>query len=169
MHSVVYASVYRFTVLFTYSSEDPTYTLTRTVGWTVIEMSAGIMSACLPTMRPAFIFLTRSIGIRRAPKPWSSRITASRLTKSQGNRPLENSNNTVRKDSPHAFSQIPDNKLGSKDDWDPNSNDTSLRPDKCAEMITRVMGSRGDEDSLEGDEVPLHNIRIQTDFERMVK
>lgn len=120
-------------------------------------------------MRPAFIFLARSVGIRHVPTPWSSRNTASGLTKSQGSRPLDNSNATLRKDSLHAFSRIPDNKKGYTDDWDPNSTDTSLRPDKCAEMVTRVMGSRGDQDSLEGDEIPLHNIRIQTDFERMDK
>ncbi|KAI6779238.1 uncharacterized protein J7T54_007765 [Emericellopsis cladophorae] len=49
---VVFASAYRTSVLFTYDKSDPTYTLTPTVGWTAIEMSAGITSACLPTLLP---------------------------------------------------------------------------------------------------------------------
>ncbi len=43
--SVVFASGYRFSVLFSYSNSDPTYTLAPTVGWTCIEMSAGITAA----------------------------------------------------------------------------------------------------------------------------
>ncbi|EED22640.1 conserved hypothetical protein [Talaromyces stipitatus ATCC 10500] len=166
---VVFASVYRFTVLFSYSAKDPTYTLAHTVGWTVIEMSAGIMSACLPTMRPALMFLARSIGIRHLVSPWGSRNTTAGLTENQGTRPLDSSNNHLRKDSQRAFTRIPDDKLGDRDDWTPVSADASLRPDKCAAMVTRAMGSRGDEESLEGDEVPLHNIRIQTDFKRTDK
>lgn len=63
--SVVFASAYRFTVLFSYSSSDPSYTLAPTVGWTAIEMSAGIVSACLPTMGPIFGAVGRSLGVKR--------------------------------------------------------------------------------------------------------
>ncbi|KIV98807.1 uncharacterized protein PV09_09457 [Verruconis gallopava] len=60
---VVFASAYRFSVLFTYTPSDPTYTLARTVGWTSIEMSAGIVSACLPVLRPVLQALTHSMGV----------------------------------------------------------------------------------------------------------
>ncbi|VUC20934.1 unnamed protein product [Clonostachys rosea] len=60
---VVFASAYRTSVLFTYSNSDPTYTLAPTVGWTAIEMSAGIVSANLPTMLPVLVYLGRLIGI----------------------------------------------------------------------------------------------------------
>ncbi|KAH8837914.1 hypothetical protein MCOR27_002579 [Pyricularia oryzae] len=63
---VVFASSYRTTVLFTYSNQDPTYTLAPTVGWTAIEVSAGIISACLPTMRPSLQYFGRKCGIKRS-------------------------------------------------------------------------------------------------------
>lgn len=42
---------------------DPTYTLAPTVGWTVIEMSAGLISACLPVLRPVVGLCFSKIGI----------------------------------------------------------------------------------------------------------
>ncbi|EJT74163.1 hypothetical protein GGTG_08009 [Gaeumannomyces tritici R3-111a-1] len=60
---VVFVSAYRTSVLFTYSNNDPSYTLAPTVGWTAIEISAGIVSACLPTLRPVIQLLARAIGI----------------------------------------------------------------------------------------------------------
>ncbi|RFU30509.1 hypothetical protein B7463_g5835, partial [Scytalidium lignicola] len=63
---VVFASAYRFSVLFSYRSDDLPYTLTPTVGWTLIEMSAGITSACLPTLRPAIQFICRSLHIEHS-------------------------------------------------------------------------------------------------------
>ncbi|QUC22484.1 uncharacterized protein UV8b_06725 [Ustilaginoidea virens] len=64
---VVFASAYRTSVLFTYTNTDPTYTLAPTVGWTVIEMSAGIISACLPTFLPIVLCCARACGLGRAP------------------------------------------------------------------------------------------------------
>ncbi|KAG5986615.1 hypothetical protein E4U52_008404 [Claviceps spartinae] len=63
---VVFASAYRTSVLFTYSNSDPTYTLAPTVGWTAIELSAGIISACLPTLLPIFLLIARSCGYSRS-------------------------------------------------------------------------------------------------------
>lgn len=65
LKSVVFASSYRFSVLFTYTNDDPTYSLAPTVGWTAIEMSAGIVSACLPTMGPVVGVCARALGIKR--------------------------------------------------------------------------------------------------------
>ncbi|PNY24503.1 Uncharacterized protein TCAP_05561 [Tolypocladium capitatum] len=62
---VVFASAYRTSVLFTYSSIDPTYTLAATAGWTAIELSAGIVSACLPTFLPIVLYCARRFGIKR--------------------------------------------------------------------------------------------------------
>lgn len=61
-HSVVFTSAYRTSVLFTYAASDPSYTLAPTVGWTAIEMSAGIISACLPTLLPVARVVGRYIG-----------------------------------------------------------------------------------------------------------
>lgn len=168
-YSVVFASVYRFTVLFSYTATDPTYTLAHTVGWTSIEMSAGIMSACLPTMRPALMFLFRSVGLKNLTS-WGSRNESHAAANSQGTRTVDGSfnglNSHSRKDS--AFTRLYDGSSGDRIDWSQTS--AELRPDKCSAMITRVMGSQGHDENLEaGDEVPLHKIRVQTDFERVDK
>ncbi|KAG6010805.1 hypothetical protein E4U21_004193 [Claviceps maximensis] len=63
---VVFASAYRTSVLFTYSNSDPSYTLAPTVGWTEIEMAAGIISACLPTLLPIFLYCARAFGYSRS-------------------------------------------------------------------------------------------------------
>ncbi|KAM0242058.1 hypothetical protein ACHAP5_007456 [Fusarium lateritium] len=60
---VVFASAYRTSVLFTYTSSDPSYTLAPTVGWTEIEMSAGIVSANLPTMLPVLRMVAKFTGL----------------------------------------------------------------------------------------------------------
>ncbi|KAG5927994.1 hypothetical protein E4U42_001471 [Claviceps africana] len=62
----VFASAFRTSVLFTYSNSDPTYTLAPTVGWTEIEMAAGIISACLPTLLPVFLYCARTFGYRQS-------------------------------------------------------------------------------------------------------
>ncbi|PWY73108.1 hypothetical protein BO94DRAFT_538994 [Aspergillus sclerotioniger CBS 115572] len=49
---VIFASIYRFVTLFGVDFEDMTYTLARTNAWCVVEVSSGIISACLPTLRP---------------------------------------------------------------------------------------------------------------------
>lgn len=126
-------------------------------------MSAGIMSACLPTMRPALIFLFRNIGLKNLTKSWGSNFASNAPSNNQGSRAVDGSMNHSRKDS--AFTRLHD---GNSGDWDQAVDDT-LRPDKCSPMVTRVMGSKGLEESLEGDEVPLHKIRVKTDFERIDK
>ncbi|KAH8659447.1 hypothetical protein BGZ61DRAFT_311158, partial [Ilyonectria robusta] len=44
-------SAYQFKTLIQYSTDDRSYTLARIVGWSAIEMSIWIISACLPTLR----------------------------------------------------------------------------------------------------------------------
>ena len=66
-NSVTIISAYRISVLLTYSSTDSTYTLARTVGWTAIEISSGIIAACLPTMAPAFWYVARKMSFKRSP------------------------------------------------------------------------------------------------------
>jgi hypothetical protein len=157
-------------VLFSYSATDPTYTLARTVAWTSIEMSAGIMSACLPTMRPALIFLFRSVGLKNL-TAWGSHDASKAAENSQGTRTVDGSfnglNSHSRKDS--AFTRLHDGSSGDRIDWNSVPAGTALRPDNCSAMVTRVMGSQGHDENLEGDEVPLHKIRVQTDFKRTDK
>ncbi|ORY58148.1 uncharacterized protein BCR38DRAFT_527689 [Pseudomassariella vexata] len=49
---VVFTSIYRFVVYLGYNSEDNSYTLGEGIAWNIIEISSGIVSACLPTLGP---------------------------------------------------------------------------------------------------------------------
>ncbi|KAH8433335.1 uncharacterized protein LDX57_010970 [Aspergillus melleus] len=49
---VVFASIYRFVTLFRFQPSDMSWTLSETNAWCVIEVGSGIISACLPTLRP---------------------------------------------------------------------------------------------------------------------
>jgi hypothetical protein len=163
-NSVIFASVYRFTVLFSYSNADPTFTLAPVVGWTAIEMSVGIMSACLPTLRPALIRLSRMIGIKGSMSALRSRSSNSAgLSNNTGGTTLNSSTDPSRKTSQRAFHRLPDN--GDRD-VSRTPLEAKLRPDHYGPMVTSVMGAKTDSDSLSGDEVPLHTIRVQTDFKR---
>lgn len=56
--SVVFASIYRFTTLFQFQTSDISWTLSTACTWCVVECSMGIISACLPTLRPLLITLS---------------------------------------------------------------------------------------------------------------
>ncbi|KAK2608704.1 hypothetical protein QQS21_002693 [Conoideocrella luteorostrata] len=62
----VFASSFRTWVLFNYSKYDIPYTLTPLLAWSQIEMSAGIISACLPTMRPITRLASHKLGLDKA-------------------------------------------------------------------------------------------------------
>lgn len=47
---VVFTSIYRFVVYLSYSKNDIPFTLSVPCAWNVIEISSGIVSACLPTL-----------------------------------------------------------------------------------------------------------------------
>ncbi|KAJ4297401.1 hypothetical protein N0V88_004322 [Collariella sp. IMI 366227] len=49
---VVFTSIYRFRIYLDYSTDDVPWTLTEPCAWNVIEISSGIVSACLPTLSP---------------------------------------------------------------------------------------------------------------------
>lgn len=53
-YSVVFASVYRLTLMFNYEVSDVAWTLAPTETWCVVESAAGVISACLPTLVPLF-------------------------------------------------------------------------------------------------------------------
>lgn len=59
--SVVFAASYRISVFMHDVSEDMTYTLAPDAGWTVIEMTAAIVSTSFPTLGPALIELNKKL------------------------------------------------------------------------------------------------------------
>ncbi|KAJ6035303.1 uncharacterized protein N7446_010062 [Penicillium canescens] len=65
---VVFTSAYRFSTLFEFQPIDTPWTLAKACTWCLIECSSGIISACMPTLRPLFVMLSSkfasSIGTR---------------------------------------------------------------------------------------------------------
>ncbi|PGH03997.1 hypothetical protein AJ79_07230 [Helicocarpus griseus UAMH5409] len=171
---VIFASAYRLKVLFSYTSLDSSYTLAPTVGWTAIEMSVGIVSANLPTMRPAFHFFARKMGLENAmPSFLRSQTRKDGNTSHKGTGGYSNYNGTsnsvqgfqdhVRKTSHSDFHRLPDEFATGSDDNIPL--DVRLRPDHGHAYAVR--GEKGG-DALSDDKVPLHSIRVQKDFKQEV-
>ncbi|RFU29338.1 hypothetical protein B7463_g7012, partial [Scytalidium lignicola] len=158
---VVFASAYRFSVLFSYSSKDPSYTLARTVGWTAIEMSAGITSACLPTIRPGIQFILRSLHIEHSISLFRSSADRTKIaitdpgvtngTQSHTRSRSQGGNGTfIRLEEESSVT---------------TGTDPKLRPAHgYVYTVTSEPGKGGEGDSLSGDEVPLRSITVKKDF-----
>lgn len=63
LRSAVFTSSYRTWVLFNYDKNDIPYTLAPLLVWSDVEMCAGIISACLPTLRPVVNAAAAKLGI----------------------------------------------------------------------------------------------------------
>ncbi|RMZ67765.1 integral membrane [Pyrenophora seminiperda CCB06] len=55
---VLFASIYRFTTIMQFDMADTTGTLATACTWCVVEVACGIMSACLPTLRPLMLMVS---------------------------------------------------------------------------------------------------------------
>ncbi|KUL92522.1 hypothetical protein ZTR_02635 [Talaromyces verruculosus] len=55
---VVFTSAYRFSTLFQFEPTDTPWTLAKPCTWCLVECSSGIISACLPTLRPLFVMFS---------------------------------------------------------------------------------------------------------------
>jgi len=173
LHSVVFASAYRFSVLFSYSNSDPTYTLAPTVGWTAIEMSAGIVSACLPTLGPVFAVCANKLGIKRSllttrgertNNTSSSKTFAGQSGTGSMRDGADLELQKARKASGGAgFYRLPDSEMSGDTARAP---DAELRPKHGYGYTVTSQPTKGDGESLSGDEVPLHGIRVHTDFKQ---
>jgi len=165
---VVFASAYRTSVLFTYSDSDPTYTLAPTVGWTAIEMSAGITSACLPTLLPVANAIARRLGIK---SPLGKR-RAAKPSKEPGMQTGASSRDVLgsgKRGSDH-FYRLPDETDSSDAPAARTASSTpiqsKLRPDgKDYEHEYTVTTSHSKPEESE-DDIPLQGIRVKKAFER---
>ncbi|KAK3986391.1 hypothetical protein QBC44DRAFT_248392 [Cladorrhinum sp. PSN332] len=162
---VVFASAYRFSVLFSYSELDPTYTLAPTVGWTAIEMSAGIISACLPVFRPVLQWVGRGVGIKGG-------FFGSSLGQSEAfSNNLDKSGNRLRSSPDEAgedFYRLDDDGASGRT-AEGRPTEAKLRPQHgfACEVSSKPSTAREDADGMSsGDEIPLQGIRVQTDFRR---
>ncbi|KAH8661746.1 hypothetical protein BGZ61DRAFT_463569 [Ilyonectria robusta] len=49
---VLFSSIYRFTTIMQFDTRDTTWTLATACTWCVVEVACGVISGCLPTLRP---------------------------------------------------------------------------------------------------------------------
>lgn len=64
MRSVIFTSVYRFSTLFDFNPADIAWTLGKSCTWCVVEVSTGIICACMPTLRPLFMMVSSKFSSR---------------------------------------------------------------------------------------------------------
>ncbi|KAJ5191395.1 uncharacterized protein N7498_010380, partial [Penicillium cinerascens] len=62
LNSVIFTSAYRFSTLFQFQPTDTSWTLAEACTLCRIETSSGIISACIPTLRPLFVMLSSKFG-----------------------------------------------------------------------------------------------------------
>ncbi|RKF74500.1 Satratoxin biosynthesis SC1 cluster protein 4 [Golovinomyces cichoracearum] len=60
---VVFASIFRFIIYMRYEPNDFSYTVAPGLSWNTIELSSGIVSACLPTLGPFMRKFFKKIGL----------------------------------------------------------------------------------------------------------
>ncbi|KAJ4138334.1 hypothetical protein NW768_002157 [Fusarium equiseti] len=170
---VVFASAYRTSVLFTYDAKDPSYTLAPTVGWTEIEMSAGIVSANLPTMLPVLRLVAKFTGL----SSFASTIRSNGQSKGdQSTKGLKSHDNNNGGRSTNSTSTSSNNFYRLPDDNDSDTPikgahytestvpvDARLRPDiEGFELTTKTYNARVDGNT--SDEEMLQGIRVHREF-----
>ncbi|KAH8660374.1 hypothetical protein BX600DRAFT_551782 [Xylariales sp. PMI_506] len=62
---VLVASIYRFTTIMQFDILDTTWTLATACTWCVVEVACGVISACLPTLRPIMTKISNRFGSLR--------------------------------------------------------------------------------------------------------
>ncbi|KAH7189533.1 uncharacterized protein B0J16DRAFT_303385 [Fusarium flagelliforme] len=169
---VVFASAYRTSVLFTYDAKDPSYTLAPTVGWTEIEMSAGIVSANLPTMLPVLRLVAKFTGL----SSFASTIRSNGQSKGdQSTKGLKSDNNNGGRSnnstsvSSNNFYRLPDDNdsdtpiKGAHYTESTVPADARLRPDiEGFELTTKTYNARVDGNT--SDEEMFQGIRVHREF-----
>ncbi|KAJ5885145.1 Aspartate-semialdehyde dehydrogenase [Penicillium taxi] len=110
---VVFASIYRFSLVFGVDFDDVSWSLADPQSWCVVETAAGVISACLPTCAPLIKLVTKRIisSSRSRYKSKSSGITQSTgtVTKSRtgptGSINVETSMTVTTDDEPYPKGQ----------------------------------------------------------------
>lgn len=141
-------------------------------------MSAGIVSACLPVMKPAIHLIFRKLGIK------GSMLGLSRShgsTRDSNTDPSRNTNNPAAMDaatsrnqghtkrgSQGTFYRLPDATGSSGQDSDQMPVVSKLRPDHgYIYTVTSLQGKKGEEASLNWDPIQLHSISVQKSFSQV--
>ena len=55
----MFASIYRFTLVFSFDFHDVSWTMAQSLTWSVVESAAGVISASLPTIAPLVVACTK--------------------------------------------------------------------------------------------------------------
>ncbi|GKU05286.1 unnamed protein product [Fusarium langsethiae] len=171
---VVFASAYRTSVLFTYTATDPSYTLAPTVGWTEIEMSAGIVSANLPTMLPVLRLVAKFTGL----SSFASTIRSGQRSKGEQSTKGLKSNDNHKTHASNNSGSVSSNNFYRLNDENDSTDlikgvnftestapvDANLRPDiQGYELTTKTYNARVDGNNSSSEEI-LQGIRVHREF-----
>jgi hypothetical protein len=120
-------------------------------------------------MRPALHFIFRKLGIKGSKfslfrsEPSTGVSKTGRSNHRNGSDTIDTTTSTrqahARKGSQGAFYRLPDRSSEPEDVQIPV--DAKLRPERgYVDIVTSVLGTKGEGSSLSGDEIPLHSIRV---------
>ncbi|KAG9189276.1 hypothetical protein G6011_06144 [Alternaria panax] len=132
---VLFASIYRFTTIMQFDMADTTGTLATACTWCVVEVASGIISACLPTLRPLMLLV-------------SSQFSSTRNRSGKGSATGGRSHNTEL---------ITIGGTGSKRNQDFKRLKSAYNVHSDV-ITTRVAEGRDDASSFSGDERPLASV-----------
>ncbi|USP77996.1 hypothetical protein yc1106_05270 [Curvularia clavata] len=79
---VLCASAYRFVTVMQFNVADTTGTLATACTWCVVEVASGIISACLPTLRPLMLLISSQFSSTRN-RSENELVTGGRSSKTQ--------------------------------------------------------------------------------------
>ncbi|KAL0930969.1 uncharacterized protein CTRU02_213704 [Colletotrichum truncatum] len=86
---VLFASIYRFTTIMQFEIADTTWTLATACTWCVVECACGVISACLPTLRPLMVKVSSQFGSIATKYNLSGGQSGGRATKMGSRGPTE--------------------------------------------------------------------------------
>ncbi|KAF6843844.1 integral membrane protein [Colletotrichum musicola] len=86
---VLFASIYRFTTIMQFQLTDTTWTLATACTWCVVECACGVISACLPTLRPLMVKVSSQFGSIATKYNLSGGQSGGRATKQGSRGPTE--------------------------------------------------------------------------------
>jgi hypothetical protein len=134
-YSVLFASIYRFTTIMQFDMADTTGTLATACTWCVVEVASGIISACLPTLRPLMLLV-------------SSQFSSTQNRSGKGSATGGRSHKTELVTIGGTGNKSNQNFRRLKNDYDVYSD----------AVATHTHGGRDDASSLSGDERPLARV-----------
>lgn len=152
--SAIFCSVYRFATVFSFNPADFFWTLDKPTSWCVVETSAGIVSTCLPTLRPLLRAIVRSVGLTI----WSSNRHLGPTSKS--NKSLGSSG--LPKISDHSRTNGTITKIYRHYD----NLQSLFRPDELHATKNSVHSSNVPLNPPDANELPLWDIRVDRETHR---